>query len=73
MSERLKCPECKTSMRRVNKKDSLVFRGVKIRYQSQISVCPACGLESATIDQAASIQEKILREWRKHEDRHKRI
>ncbi len=65
MIKQLICPECKTSMQLVNKKDSLVFRGVRVSYQSQISMCPSCGLESATIEQTADIQRKIFREWRK--------
>ena len=36
------------------------FRGVELRYEAESYVCPVCGLEAATVDQAAKIQRAII-------------
>jgi len=36
------------------------FRGVELRYEAESYVCPVCGLEVATVEQAARIQRAII-------------
>jgi len=36
------------------------FRGVELHYEAESYVCPVCGLEVATVEQAAKIQRAII-------------
>jgi len=36
------------------------FRGVELHYEAESYVCPVCGLEVATVEQATAIQQAII-------------
>lgn len=52
----LKC-KCDMDLRKLNK--TVNFKGVKIDYKTEGYICPKCGLESATIEQAGKTQRTI--------------
>lgn len=59
------CPGCKNKMHLKKKDKKTHFRGVLIRYPSEAYVCPECGLESGTIQQAGLVQKLISDAYRK--------
>lgn len=63
--ETILCPQDNMEMKLVKKTDSMKFRGVDISFASEAYVCPVCGLETATIEQASSIQKNISDAYRK--------
>ena len=59
------CPGChkKLVLRKLQKETH--FRGIRIIYEAQVYVCPACGLEAGTIESAGAVQRAIADSYRK--------
>ena len=60
-----KCPRGPGEMKIENLEKNTHFKGVDISYQSEVYVCPECGLEAGTVAQAAEIQKVISDAYRK--------
>jgi len=58
--EMMKCPCGHGPMELKRQTRTTTFRGVELRYEAESYVCPVCGLEAATLDQAAKIQRAII-------------
>lgn len=63
--ERKKCPRGHADMvpRKINRVTN--FRGVDVKYETEAHICPECGLEAATVEQAGVTQRAISDAYRK--------
>ena len=59
-----KCPCGNGSMNLKVTRDKTVFKKIEIDIESEKYICPHCGLEAATIEQAARIQTYIVDSYR---------
>lgn len=60
-----KCPRGHGEMKIKNLKKNAHLKGMDISYQAEVYVCPECGLEAGTVEQAAEIQKAISDAYRK--------
>ena len=58
--EMMKCPCGHGPMELKRQTRTTTFRGVELHYEAESYVCPVCGLEVATVEQAARIQRAII-------------
>ncbi len=63
--KKLSCPAGHGEMKLALKKKHMTFKGVDIDYPVDCFVCPTCGLEAATLNQAADIQRSMADAYRK--------
>jgi len=56
----MKCPCGHGPMELRKQIKTTTFRGVELHYEAESYVCPVCGLEVATVEQAARIQRAII-------------
>lgn len=60
-----KCPRGHGEMKIQNLGKKARLKGMDISYQAEVYVCPECGLEAGTVDQASEIQKAISDAYRK--------
>ena len=63
--KKINCPAGHGVMKLTRKKKRMTFKGVDIDYPVDCFICPACGLEAATLTQGADIQRSISDAYRK--------
>ena len=57
----MECPNGHGPMELRKQTRTTTFRGVELHYEAESYVCPVCGLEAATVEQTARIQQAIMR------------
>jgi len=60
-----RCPKGHGNMPLIKIDKNTTFRGVAVSYPSAAHVCPVCGLEAGTIEQASAVQKAIADAFRK--------
>ena len=58
------CPGCGTAMPPCTKEVTIQFRGKEITLEVACHVCPQCGLEAGTPEQACTVQAAISEAYR---------
>lgn len=56
----MECPLGHGPMELKRQTRTTTFRGAEISYEAESYVCPVCGLEAATVEQSAAIQQAII-------------
>ena len=59
------CPGCHNEMHLKKFDRKTTIKGITVTYPSEMYVCPECGLESGTIEQASMVQKLIADAYRK--------
>lgn len=58
------CPCGRGCMNLTSVEKSTVFKGIDLRVESEKYVCPHCGIEAGTLEQASAIQHCIAETYR---------
>jgi putative zinc finger/helix-turn-helix YgiT family protein len=59
------CLTCKIEAQNHKQKRDVRFKDTSLTIEYEVSVCPTCGLEFSTVDQAAQIQHSLAEAYRK--------
>jgi len=64
-TRKITCPRGHGDMKLIRVKKTANLRGVDIEFEMDAHVCPECGIEAATVEQAGSTQRAISEAYRK--------
>ena len=67
-NEAMTCPQCDGQLQDTTVQKTTSFRDVEVSYEAPCQVCVACGLELASVDQAAEMQVRLADAYRRKVD-----